>query len=394
MSRSWPESLLWFSIVRRIGRNAFSWVLLVAILQAISSLGAFTIQHEKVGETSFFTLFIPFESLHFQLQDSIYVSKTEVTLNLVNEAEKNFYHELSTFEITSDDLNRIHSRSLQMHFSTKAISGNISAFLKVKNVLQGTLQQELFTFEPPYENRMQTSPLILFRKSGYEFVTQFPFDGALADSVSITQHFNLPPDSLQVVVNDRVLWKWDTPGPNLDVTLPMENCVYHGINVRTFFGNRTISVDEQRPYSSPYEERYPPKIQIRQMEIIMLSADIQQARMIRKGELAEYIEQYWKRNDPTPETEYNENREYFIHRVMEADRRFGLKGFMDGWRTDQGKILIKYGEPEEVYKESFPIGTYPYIIWYYYSIDKQFIFYDKKGFGYYELEEKWYIDRY
>ncbi len=369
-------------------------ILIVALWLSSLALAALALQHEHVGDSSYFTLFIPYENLYFQPRDSVYFCKTEIDLTLLGQDNRSIYHNLSTFKIEIPDNSLIRYRAYPIVFRLGIIDEPIEAYLKITNLQQGTRQQETFTLTPPYPVRNQTAPLYLFQKGDNRFVTQFPFNGALADSVTVVQHFGTVPDSLSIVVEDRVVWRWDDPSNNLSVTLPLENRIYHGISVRSFYGRQSVSSHDHERFFSEYDARYTPEEQIRQMEIIMLSADIQQARMVHNRDLEEYIDLYWKRNDPTPDTAYNENYEIFIHRIMETDKRFSLKGFIPGWKTDQGKILIKYGEPEEEFKEQFPTEVlYPYIIWYYYTIDKRFVFYDKKGFGYYELAEKWYIDR-
>ncbi len=381
----------WYSILRRTGRTV---IIAGALWLACLALSAFMLQHEHVGEYSYFTLFIPYENLHFQLQDSVYVSKTEIDLYLLDENDKVLYHDLDTFSIQISDNSVIRQFAYPVIIRLDAIDCGIQGHLKLTNLLQGTRKSEKFSMKPPSEPLFQTTPLYIFQDSENRFVTKFPFNGEFADSITIIQHYSVIPDSVHVMVEDIAVWKSDQLAQDLDITLPVEDRIYNGIDIRTFLGTRFISSHDREPFYSLYDSRYTPKEQIRQLEIIMLSADIHLARSAKDDEVKEFVSDYWKRNDPTPETEYNENRELFISRVLEADKRYSLKGFIPGWKTDQGKILIKYGEPEYVYEESFPTDTlYPYIIWYYYSYDKRFVFYDKKGFGYYELDQKWYIDR-
>ncbi len=361
---------------------------------ACLAITAITLQHEHVDGSSYFSLFIPFEGLHFQLRDSIQVSKTQIDLYLIDESDRTLYHELFTFSIELHDRDLIRRSAYPIIFRLDQVEGEIDGHIKISNMLQGTRQNVDFPLRPPYPELPQTTPLYIFQKDSNRFVTQFPFNGACADSLTIIQHYAAAPDSIHVLVDDSIVWRQDRPSKNLRAVMPVEDRLYDGIHVHTYYGEECVSSHDREPYYSLYDNRYPPEVQIRQLELIMLSADIHDARSVEDDEIGDYIRDYWKRNDPTPDTEYNENREMFIQRVLDADRRFSLKGFIPGWRTDQGRILIKYGEPEYEHVESFPNDAqYPYIIWYYYSMDKRFIFYDKKGFGYYELTEKWYIDR-
>ena len=54
-----------------------------------------------------------------------------------------------------------------------------------------------------------------------------------------------------------------------------------------------------------------------------------------------------------------------------------------------GRIYIIYGEPDQILSDVFPVGRLPSITWYYYSLNKVFVFYDFRGYGNYELRNKW-----
>jgi GWxTD domain-containing protein len=76
----------------------------------------------------------------------------------------------------------------------------------------------------------------------------------------------------------------------------------------------------------------------------------------------------------------------YLQRVLAAGQRFKSMN-RDGWRTDRGRILILYAEPDEI--ERFPTSSEskPYEIWHYYSIENgvEFDFVDRTGFGEYQL---------
>jgi GWxTD domain-containing protein len=60
-----------------------------------------------------------------------------------------------------------------------------------------------------------------------------------------------------------------------------------------------------------------------------------------------FIENFWKRRDPTPETPENEFRETFERRVAFADRAFGSIDSR-GSTSDRGKVFVLLGEPSSV----------------------------------------------
>jgi GWxTD domain-containing protein len=79
-------------------------------------------------------------------------------------------------------------------------------------------------------------------------------------------------------------------------------------------------------------------------------------------------------------------RAVYLQRVASANVRFRAMG-RDGWRTDRGRVLMIYAEPDEI--ERFPSGqnNKPYEVWRYYSIENgvEFVFVDRSGFGDYVL---------
>jgi len=69
----------------------------------------------------------------------------------------------------------------------------------------------------------------------------------------------------------------------------------------------------------------------------------------------QFIEQFWLRRDPTPDTEENEFREEHYRRIQYANEHFAAG--TPGWRTDRGRIYIVWGPPDEIESHSSG-GTY------------------------------------
>ena len=69
-------------------------------------------------------------------------------------------------------------------------------------------------------------------------------------------------------------------------------------------------------------------------------------------EREQFIEEFWGRRDPTPDTEENEFKEEHYRRIAYANEHFSSG--MPGWKTDRGRIYIVFGPPDEI--ESHPSG--------------------------------------
>lgn len=114
-----------------------------------------------------------------------------------------------------------------------------------------------------------------------------------------------------------------------------------------------------------------------------------------------FIENFWRRRDPNPDTEENEYREEYYERIAYANEHF--TSGIPGWKTDRGRIYIAWGKPDSV--ESHPTGgsydrpsyegggsttTYPFEIWFYRHLDGvgdglEIEFVDPTGTGEYRM---------
>ena len=102
------------------------------------------------------------------------------------------------------------------------------------------------------------------------------------------------------------------------------------------------------------------------------------------GEQKAALEAFWKRRDPTPDTDQNENMITYYRRIEFANENFD-DGLGKGWRSDQGRVYIVYGPPDEVERYSFERRSQPYQIWHYNNISRSFVFVDFDGYGRYQL---------
>lgn len=101
---------------------------------------------------------------------------------------------------------------------------------------------------------------------------------------------------------------------------------------------------------------------------------------------------FWKRKDPTPQTEENEFFNEYYRRVDFANKSFSH--YTEGWKTDRGMVYIILGAPNNVDRHPFEFNSKPYEIWEYYELNKQFVFVDATGFGDYRLTTPLYGDYY
>jgi len=93
-----------------------------------------------------------------------------------------------------------------------------------------------------------------------------------------------------------------------------------------------------------------------------------------------FIEQFWLRRDPTPDTPENEFKEEHYRRIAYANEHFASG--VPGWKTDRGRIYIIWGKPDST--DTHPSGgsynrtpeegggetsTYPFEVWNYHYLE-------------------------
>jgi GWxTD domain-containing protein len=72
-------------------------------------------------------------------------------------------------------------------------------------------------------------------------------------------------------------------------------------------------------------------------------------------EREQFVEQFWLRRDPTPDTIENEFKEEHYRRIAYSNERYASG--IPGWKTDRGRIYITFGPPDEI-DEHPSGGTY------------------------------------
>src|SRR5208283_3594111 len=66
----------------------------------------------------------------------------------------------------------------------------------------------------------------------------------------------------------------------------------------------------------------------------------------------QFIEAFWQRRDPTPDTEENEFKEEHYRRIAYANEHYAAG--IPGWKTDRGRMYIVFGPADEI--DAHPSG--------------------------------------
>ncbi|NIO48029.1 MAG: GWxTD domain-containing protein [Candidatus Aminicenantes bacterium] len=105
-----------------------------------------------------------------------------------------------------------------------------------------------------------------------------------------------------------------------------------------------------------------------------------------------FIQLFWKRRDPLPDTSENEFFKEYMKRVSFADLNFGRGGVKKGSQTERGHFYLLLGPPLERHIYATSSELWPLELWYYkgeqqYGLPPYFylIFYQPHGLGEYRL---------
>ena len=97
-----------------------------------------------------------------------------------------------------------------------------------------------------------------------------------------------------------------------------------------------------------------------------------------------FIEEFWLRRDPDPDTADNEIRTEYYDRISQANALFRTEG-VKGWLSDRGRIYVLYGPPQQqkVLTIAQTAGSNCREIWYYNGFPVAFV--DETCSGNYRL---------
>jgi len=107
---------------------------------------------------------------------------------------------------------------------------------------------------------------------------------------------------------------------------------------------RALKQELSRPYKKWLEE-----------DVVWIITDEERAafnQLSNDEERDNFIEAFWQRRDPTPDTEENEYKEEHYRRIAYANEHFAAG--IPGWKSDRGRIYIMYGPADEI--DSHPSG--------------------------------------
>ncbi len=364
---------------------------IIGLVILLISLQTFLIgqqlRSEKVGDTTILLLLLPYSGFHPNLQTRI--CDYELKVDILDTNKKNVYHEFEPLKFTKPD--SMDTEDYPIFRNIKLPPGNYMLYMQVNNLDLGDKNEQKFPLIIP-SNGKKIGTLFLIGKMGNNYFLVHELDNlsSKVDSLLLQTNLGIIPDSVKISIAEEDKIKIINISAGQVIHVDMKSILAgleHPVIKLQVFAQKVKYTKEVLSFNSTsgFSERYSIEDQVLQLKYIMNQNELQYFRSIKHEKDKQAIEDFWKMKDPTPGTNRNEFRDTFEARVLEADRNYSIRNYRPGWKSDRGRIFIKYGTPDEVVSDPYPLDRPPYIIWYYYSENKIFQFYDFNSWGNYQL---------
>ncbi|NIR51171.1 GWxTD domain-containing protein [candidate division KSB1 bacterium] len=147
---------------------------------------------------------------------------------------------------------------------------------------------------------------------------------------------------------------------------------------------RSLEVDEPLQWGG---SREPVKIAdledaIEKLIYIAKDKELDELKEAEGEEQLTLFKEFWKKRDPTPNTEVNEYLQEYYLRINRANELFKDQSMDSAWRTDMGKVYVMLGPPDDIrragnyrnqYVDPF-FRRYSTIVWDYFQLNRRVIF--------------------
>jgi|GEM_PF-198088 len=360
------------------------WVLallLVAISGQLLGLEVF-IEHHAAG-TSFVTM-IPYKSLMFEKARGL--AEYQISMVIRNSEKKQVASFEKRLEISEDEA--LNGTALVIRNEVSLAAGNYIADIIIRNAKLGDKRNMSSVFEIGIKSEDIGRAFVLGDKKGvtYALASTVGID-QLFERVYLFQTLSIPLDSLAIEIGGKSL-VFANPSKSNEYDLSFARGILGSTEAKIHYYEANIRYLAEPFWFGAwqgYGSKYSLKDQIAQLRYIATQNEWNSLKRLASNMQGDAIERFWQKHDPSPGTARNEAREEFNKRVIIADERFTIHARLKGWKSDRGRIYIKYGDPDDTSSEVHPIDSPPNIVWNYYRINKSFIFYDLKGYGQYQL---------
>jgi GWxTD domain-containing protein len=281
--------------------------------------------------------------------------------------------------------------NLLLKFDSALDKGEYSAYLKVKSRSRKDMINEKFTFSVGKEK--SATQLIIAKKIGDVLFEANDYSNFTEDDTYLIQEYIKTPEEISLIV--------ESDGNNIVNKLTPDSTLMVSLKELSFLEDYSsiyteVIIDEKAQYYNlkkveglhKFQRMYTWKEQLEQIRYIVNQSEWRKINENSDLDDKDRVIQFWNRLNPKASQGKNSLQEIFYNRIFEVDRKFSVNKYKRGWETDRGRIFIKYGEPDEIEVDNYPIGKFPTQTWIYYAKQKTFYFYDRSRMDDYILYNK------
>lgn len=352
---------------------------------------------------------VPFNAIQFIKKDSVFIGKYEISILLLDEKEVSAITKIWTQTLLTKNFNETYSAE---HFDVSKLTYKIkpSAYSLTIGILdldtrKTAYRKRALDLKDYYKKSITLSNINLIEDSiadssgkqtdvsavsgmlsdkRNEFEISFSvLSNGGAGSIKYTV-YNL---NKKVIFENKIDQKFKKGVEFLKLSIPRYNLSYskYRLVLTVKIGSEEVTAEKiiQIRWIGMSDMIDNLDKAIEQLKYIGGSNILKKAKKATEEEKKNLFLEFWQKKDPTPGTEENELMVEYYRRVNYSNRSFS--GYLEGWKTDMGMIFILFGPPNDIERHPFELQTKPYEIWYYYELNRTFIFVDETGFGEYRL---------
>lgn len=356
----------------------------IILLLITQQLWSANLTAERVGETSLLALKISTNELHSKNNEFAY----RVIFEVLDSKDKIVYLTKKDIVFSKQAVDK--NNQIVLLLETELEPASYTGYLKVNSTLRNDKNEEKFDFviaeNKPFSN------LYLFRKVNDVNIEVITWDEIRKYSdVYLYQIYEESVTELSFVSESVTERKITSITPTDKLYEHIDNSYFtleHKKNYVEFNLQNNFYQAELKilAYMNNFQKKYSWEDQLEQIRYIV---NDRAWKEINRGKLSdsEKVLRFWQSQNPK-DSSNNELQDIFYNRILQVDQKFSVHKYKDGWKTDRGRIYIKFGAPDEISVDNRPLGRYPAQKWQYYHLNKTFYFYDRTGIEDYKLYNK------
>ena len=380
---------------------------------------------------------IPLEQLNFRENQQQMVDSLQVSVRLVNESGKTVYQDTKIIPVIADMNQQISGRFLPDQFDLLCDPGTYQATLTIEELATHEQGQAVIEFTAPDFDKKQFSlssvqfasearrdstqskftkngirllpnparvygnslPMLIFYYEIYQKIdSSTSQDTFLVEYKILNSHNDVVrslPEKLkksqgQTSVEIGAISTAGLPDSTYKILVKVTNIKSdEKLSGKYSFTNIAFSAPAKgQSRIARMIKNLTPKeldLHIRQTKYIMTKGEYDLLKQMDDAGKRNFMIQFWDSRDPDLNTPENEFWLNYRTRIQVANSRF-TTGYEKGWLTDRGRIMIKYGIPDEIERHPLSQDSKPFEVWSYYrNKGLKFIFTDEEGFNQYRL---------